>query len=617
METEFEELEVENFGPFVGKHKLRLANGGSLNFVKGRNDVEPRLGSNGAGKSKLLNAISWCLYGKTTDDLGSTDIRPWSGKGKTIVTLKLTSWDGDEGERHIIVRTAGPNSLTVDSKPCSQDAVDKLIGMSHGVFCLAPFLGQGLPLFHDLPNSKKLEFLGGVLGLDRWDEHSERAKRKADELDRKLQRVIGEISGSRVRAEELSSQVKRQKETADAWDEERAAKLAEAQAATKRLAKTAEAARTTHAKVEVKLDSQQLVLKQDTADVRKITEAAHKAELQLRSVQSREAQVVQEYERAKAELANLKEKRMCPTCGQNIKRESRYLENVEAAELRIRSYSKELNTTALQDATKAATAAKKKVADYNKRLDELRAAVEKLEDEERTLRREAERLEMELLHAKKVCDQFVDDVNPHRARLAELRRAHKQALTNTVELEKERDALEVKVQQTRYWVKGFKDVRLHVLEDVLEELEFVTNTMLDAIGLVGWEVRYDIERETKSGTLQRGLITTVLSPQQNADVKWKSWSGGEGQRLRIAGSLALSEVVLARVGVVCNIEVLDEPTRHLSSEGVDDLCEFLADRARTLKKSIYLVDHMAIESTRFDRVITVRKTDAGSSISGG
>lgn len=61
-----------------------------------------------------------------------------------------------------------------------------------------------------------------------------------------------------------------------------------------------------------------------------------------------------------------------------------------------------------------------------------------------------------------------------------------------------------------------------------------------------------------------------------------------------------------------NIEVLDEPTRHLSNEGVQDLCEFLSARATSLERNVWLIDHMAFESGIFENVVTVVKSKNGS-----
>lgn len=55
-------VEIDNFGPYYGKHELEM---------KGESDELVLVhGENMAGKTSLLNAVRWCLYGKTKDRTG-------------------------------------------------------------------------------------------------------------------------------------------------------------------------------------------------------------------------------------------------------------------------------------------------------------------------------------------------------------------------------------------------------------------------------------------------------------------------------------------------------------------------------------------------------------------
>jgi DNA repair exonuclease SbcCD ATPase subunit len=167
-------------------------------------------------------------------------------------------------------------------------------------------------------------------------------------------------------------------------------------------------------------------------------------------------------------------------------------------------------------------------------------------------------------------------------------------------------------ERVKFWVKGFKEVQLYIIDEVLQELELVSNSMLTEMGLEDWSLKYAVEKETQAGTVQRGLNVTVLSPDNDKAVRWECWSGGEGQRLRVVGALALSEVLLNHAGVTPNIEILDEPTRGLSDEGVNDLCEYLATRAEQLNKQCWLIDHAAIPSSHFTSTLTVLRDKKGS-----
>jgi ABC-type transport system involved in cytochrome bd biosynthesis fused ATPase/permease subunit len=83
-------------------------------------------------------------------------------------------------------------------------------------------------------------------------------------------------------------------------------------------------------------------------------------------------------------------------------------------------------------------------------------------------------------------------------------------------------------------------------------------------------------------------------------------NGGSWQPL-----LALVKYYLARSGIDTDFEIFDEPTTHLSSEGIDDLLECLRDRALTQKRRIYLIDHHVLDRGAFDGVFTVIKSKEG------
>jgi archaellum component FlaC len=207
-----------------------------------------------------------------------------------------------------------------------------------------------------------------------------------------------------------------------------------------------------------------------------------------------------------------------------------------------------------------------------------------------------------------------NEANPFTEQVQKLRRQVTQVEVEISTKQDEQAKVAKDLELTKFWVKGFKDVQLFVIEEVLAEIEVACNAMLPDVGLDGWEMRFAVERETASGTTQRGLNVTVLSPYNSKPVEWECWGGGVGQRQRIIATLALSEVLLAAAGIETNMEVLDEPTKHLSTEGTQDLCDFLAERAATLGRATWWVDHQVVESSRFAGVVTVVRGKEGSYI---
>jgi DNA repair exonuclease SbcCD ATPase subunit len=108
----------------------------------------------------------------------------------------------------------------------------------------------------------------------------------------------------------------------------------------------------------------------------------------------------------------------------------------------------------------------------------------------------------------------------------------------------------------------------------------------------------------------------VHSPANDEPVKWESWSGGETQRLQLAGDLGLANLIMQQAGLSNTVEFFDEPSTHLSPEGMMDLANMLHERAVSEGKRVWIVDHTSITNFgEFIGIITARKSSNGSTIS--
>ena len=67
-----ETVKIENFLG-ISEAELSLDNRGLL-LIQGENRDDPSAKSNGAGKSTIPDAISWCLFGKTARGVSSDDV---------------------------------------------------------------------------------------------------------------------------------------------------------------------------------------------------------------------------------------------------------------------------------------------------------------------------------------------------------------------------------------------------------------------------------------------------------------------------------------------------------------------------------------------------------------
>ena len=94
----FGNLSIHNFLS-IKDAEIDLSDRG-LMLIEGVNQDDPSARSNGAGKSSIVDALSWCLYGKTARGVSGSDvINKKAGKGCSV-TLKIN----DSGTEYIVVR---------------------------------------------------------------------------------------------------------------------------------------------------------------------------------------------------------------------------------------------------------------------------------------------------------------------------------------------------------------------------------------------------------------------------------------------------------------------------------------------------------------------------------
>jgi DNA repair exonuclease SbcCD ATPase subunit len=515
------QVELENFRSYRGPHKFEIPVDPGLYLITGKNEVEPRLGPNGVGKSTLLDAIYWCLYGKTTRGLKAGDVIAW-GQTQCSVTVYLTVSD----KAIKITRTQSPNSLTLDDTAVTQETIQKHLRLGPEAFTYAVLLPQFGESFFDLLPSAKLTLFSQIMELDYWLEKSDEA-----------QTLAAEIDGARNQNNNIISRLRGQLEVEarDIYDY-------------------------TKLKVEFAATQAALVAEQK----QKLTEVLKESKAANEVIQFN-AKALMNIEDKLAKLKGRLTK--CPKCGQPI------------ADLELDGLlgnKDDFERQAMRAAQDRATCA---VQEKNIR---------------RTIEAETNRS------------------NPYAEQLKQKQASHAACEKRIGSLNRENEGLDEDHAAVSYWINGFKRIRLFIVEQALRQLEIEVNNNMSSLGLTDWRVEFDVERENKSGGVTKGFVVFVYAPGHSEPVRLEAWSGGETQRLRLAGSLGLANLIMEQAGLRNTIEFYDEPSRHLSQEGLLDVAETLHQRALLGHKRIFLVDHATIDFGDFANVFFIVKTPAGS-----
>lgn len=601
---------MTGFKSFAGESQLidfsELEYG--LHLFKSKNIAEPHLDPNGAGKSSLFDALTWCLYGRTIDDLRNTDVRPWYGKNKTSVTIEAEI----NGKRYNVTRTISPNRILLNGKDASQEQLNALFP-SLELLANTILLGQGQPLFFDIEPRDKMRLFAEAMDLDRWDIRSTRANEKVNKLLATQSEIQTDIVSVGSKIEQNQKSLQNFRTQRDDWDRDQDAKLTTAH---KQLSK----AREDLERLTKKLDG--IEIKQDNADteidaldkdiknrvqvINDLKRQHDKLEFEINTL-TRDRSIVDR------ELKDVNKSDTCPTCGQSLKgpKRDRHIGELESKIADIDKKLIKINTEAI---TKDIEREEMVLNTLETSRDTFAKSRNQRTSEVEVLRKNSEEVRVKVTSLKTSVAELEQAQNPYTNLVSETRRKLKKQEALLKDYEAEANDIERRIAIEKGWVKGFKDIRLLEIEETLYELQLATNAVLGEIGLVDWSVNFSIERETKSGSVQRGINVMIKSPSNKDLVKWKVWSGGERQRLKIISALALSDVLLSRAGISCDLEIIDEPTSYMAARGVRSVCEFLAWRSKKLKKRIMYVDHHAKESPQIASTITIVRNNSGSKI---
>jgi DNA repair exonuclease SbcCD ATPase subunit len=590
-------IQIEGFRSFAELTTIEFGEPGGLRMLFGKNEVEPRLGGNGAGKSTLWDALCWCLFGFSARNLRAADLMNWSRKQNPHVIANLSINDAP----FTVERFGSPNRLLLDGQPIEQDKLEReVLGISRARFMHSVLFGQMVRLFIDLTVPERGALLDEVLDLGLWLRASDTANARHRGLTAELQTIEKALAFSRGKLEGLESEDSlRARE--DAWAAEHDAVI---EAAIGRVdIEEAELSKATKHQLACAVLVQLAFTAPDNELDKQIRALHDSLSAQGRELGGLDAELGRENREA-AFFRKAPDK--CLTCSQPITAAFAAAElhthETKAASIVVTMRRIDAAVACDKDVlTAAETKKRKRDADYGTAGGALSAAETAVTRQQRAVDLAVEAAERE-----------ASVTNPHTAQ-RETVRAQRSALQREVSKQRlQLGGIKEQLASLDYWRQGFKRVRLFQTKQSLDLLRIEVANAAQSLGLLGWSIDFVTEVETKSGTMKQGVQIVVTSPQ--ASGAWEVWSGGEGQRIRLAGAIGLASLIQRMAGVFYTFEVWDEPSAWLSPEGITDLLDCLAQRAQITGKTVWVVDHRALDVGMFEQVWQVTKSAGGSSV---
>lgn len=208
MKITFKKVTIEGFQSIGKETTLQLESQGFV-MIKGKNNFDCKALSNGAGKTSIVEAICWCLFGKTSSGVSNVTNRYYNNGCFVKVTFKI------DNEEYAITRASDhkklKNSVKVikngtDDISCRlKSDTDKLIRdqilpFTQDIFLSTIFLSQGfsgrLSLLTPSARKERLEKLANIdASINRFKDQINSTKTIFNDKCTKLQQNLSYLQG--------------------------------------------------------------------------------------------------------------------------------------------------------------------------------------------------------------------------------------------------------------------------------------------------------------------------------------------------------------------------------------------------------------------------------------
>lgn len=635
-------VDINNF-LILKEAKIDLHNRG-LTRICGENLDDPTSSSNGSGKSTIIEAVYWALFGDTLRHIRAADGVVNNNVGKNCSVILHVE---DEGNEYRIERyrkhSSKKNNLyvyinDVDSRGKdnreTQVFIESIIGMDKQSFANSVVFGQGhsknLRRFSEMTDSEKKETIEKVLELDVLSEAHTIAKDEHKSLVRERDLLSDEHERISLESQGMDDEIESSKQERDSFEESVADDLERCRLRKEDLLSKAEKLK----------DS---IIESKVADTEKLKSLIEQCE----SIKEGQKSVIYEekekYLKRIAELSatnksveikikELKESmskilsgefdgKVCEYCGGQVSKhkismlEGEYEFEINDRQETIKGLSRYVESAKDQYSEKERES-NLVIDKASSMILEYKESISESEKNELKNAQVLQRISMTKEMIQEI-DNKIEDIkemkNPWDS-VYEKWVSKKNELEKSVSDKKERiSELSRYIEKYSFWVKGYskQGIRSYLLDKVIPFLNERVNYYLNILTDGTITANFSAVKEISSGELRENFNLEV-SNLNAADV-YEGNSGGERRRIDLAVSLAFNDFVSSRNNKRINILLLDEVFEGVDETGLYYVIKVLEDLSRR-KSSVFVITHRNELASYFSNTITVSRSNGMSNV---
>lgn len=550
--------------------------------------------SNGAGKSSIVNAIIWCMFGRTMHSASPGDkILNWfTGKdclvkvvmknGDSITRIRTTT-----GTTEIIyVKDGNESQFTATTLSTSQNQQSRLakdFQLDWEVFAGSAFFTQYGKPWLEMADVTRKQAIERLLHIDRFTLYSEIAKSKVAKADSELSIARERLSVIEKAITDLLETVNGAEANREEFEKDRKERI-------NRYLSAAEEAKAKRDAIE-KPDVEDLKRRWDL--VAKVEQRISDSMREITSLDRKIASEQGDVDSKKRRINAWKAKggKTCVECEQPI--ESGYVsEKAKPYEAEIKEAEERLSGLKSQRDTlqKDAKEIREKLESKKPKisLESAQMTIERWNRFDREIQDHLKNAE----HVKLQVNPYLKPVDDGSERLLKYDDEKKKAL-------KAIDNYNVLSKHYYYIQKAYGD-RNKIKSNVLaEHVPFVNERLSHYLEIFGLDVRLE--------------LTPALGIKSNL-WGYEFESGGERKRTDVALMFAMFDLHESIYGRQCNVMVLDEVDGRMDEDGVNGLIDIIKTDMANRVEAVLVISHKDGMQDVFPKEIHVKRVDRVSTI---
>ena len=544
-----------------------------------KNKTNLIIGSNGAGKSTILDALTFALFGRGFRKISKSALINSINEKDCLVELEFSIGNN----KYTVIRSIKPNKFIVyqNGEPLDQDHTvaiqqknleQNILRMSYKSFTQVVVLGSSTFVpFMRLPQVQRREIIEDILDIQIFSVMNDLLKDKVRENRDELYKLEGELNVQKQQIELQKNYMLELEKKTQAEVERKQNKIVELEGDETVSLKAIEE----HNKDAARLQLQLTELSDVSKKLKKLYNFRTKVDQKIKSHQ-RDQKFFHDTE-------------SCPKCGQGIGEEHKK-EMILATEMRISKLDS--GYAELEESIKEEEDREKQFTRVSGRVIEINSSINQLNFQINSTRKIIKDIEGEI-------DELAKDNTDKKeeyAKLKDLIETSNETKTSLTSTKKDKDTLLVASKllkdsgiKTRI-IKTYLPAMNKSINKYLQGMEFYVNFTLDE----------NFEETIKSR--YRDIFT------------YESFSEGEKARIDIALLLTWRNIAKLKNSVDTNLLILDEIfDGSLDQSGSSDLGWIL--RNFDDSTNVFVISHKESMSDKFDRTLIVEKPKNYSTIS--